>query len=110
MEAIFPGMITRLPEADIPFKGIRGWISQADDHQVVFMVIEPVGKVTEHAHGSQWGMVVEGEMELTIGGITNTYRKGDHYYIPHGVIHSAAFHTRTCVIDVFNEKHRYKPR
>jgi quercetin dioxygenase-like cupin family protein len=65
----FPEMITSLPEADIPFKGVRGWISQALDHQIVFMDIEPIGDVAPHSHGEQWGIVVEGEMELTIGSL-----------------------------------------
>lgn len=107
MEDKFPSIITRLPEADIPFDGIRGWISQAADHQVVFMEIEPIGEVAEHAHGSQWGIVVDGEMDLIIGGVKKTYRKGDHYYIPGGVIHSATFNTKTRVIDVFADKGRY---
>ena len=41
------------------------------------MEIEPIGKVSEHTHSAQWGIVVEGEMELTIGGATKTYKKGD---------------------------------
>lgn len=109
-EKIFPEMITNLPEADINFKGVRGWISQGKDHQIVFFDIEPVGKVSEHAHNAQWGMVIDGEMELTIGGITKTYKKGDSYYIPDGVPHSAVFKTRTRVLDFFADKNRYKPK
>lgn len=106
----FPGMITSLPEADIPFKGVRGWISQAPDHQIVFMDIEPIGDVAPHSHGEQWGIVVEGEMELTIGSKTKIYRPGDHYHIPEGVIHGAKFLTHFRVIDMFADKNRYKPK
>jgi len=28
--------------------------------------IDPIGEVPPHSHGAQWGVVVEGEMELTI--------------------------------------------
>jgi quercetin dioxygenase-like cupin family protein len=110
MASVFPGLIRQLPQADIPFKGIQGWISQGGDHQVVFMEIEPIGKVAEHSHGAQWGIVVEGEMKLTIGGITNIYRKGDHYFIPEGIIHSAEFDEKTYVIDFFADKQRYKSK
>ena len=63
----YPDFITALPQAQIPFDGVRGWISQADSHQVVFMDIEPIGAVSPHSHGEQWGIVVEGALELTIG-------------------------------------------
>jgi len=107
MDFSFPDLIKNLPEADIPFKGVKGWISQSDDHQVVFMELEAIGKVAEHKHGAQWGMVVEGEMDLTIGGKTKTYKKGDSYFIPYAVLHSAVFKKKTWVIDYFADKNRY---
>lgn len=107
---IFPDLIKKLPEADISFQGVKGWLSQADEHQIVFMEIEPIGKVPEHTHSAQWGIVVDGEMALTIDGVTKTYKKGDSYFIPEGVIHSAEFKTKTLVIDYFDEKERYKKR
>ncbi len=57
---------------------------------------------------SREGAVVEGEMSLTIGEKTRVYRKGDWYYIPEGVVHSATFLTRVNVIDVFDDPERYK--
>lgn len=108
MSKAFPELITKLPQADIPFTGVKGWISQGANHQVVFMEIEPIGKVAEHSHGAQWGIVVDGEMKLTIGGQTLTYRKGDHYFIPEGVLHSAEFSVKTLVIDCFADKERYR--
>lgn len=77
MKNPFPDIVTTLPEADIPFNGVKGWISQNIDHQVVFLEIEAIGKVAEHSHCAQWGIVVKGEMDLTIGGHTQTYAKGD---------------------------------
>ena len=103
----FPEPIKNLPEADIPFNGVKGWISQSDNHQVVFMEIDVIGKVAEHKHGAQWGVVFEGEMELTIGGVTKNYKKGDQYFIPAGVLHSATFNQRTYLMDVFADKERY---
>jgi quercetin dioxygenase-like cupin family protein len=108
--AAFADFITNLPEADIPFPGVRGWISQAKNHQIIFMDIDPIGEVAPHRHGEQWGIVVEGEMELTIGGETRRYRAGDSYHIPADVEHSATFPERVRVIDVFADVHRYRAK
>jgi quercetin dioxygenase-like cupin family protein len=107
---IYPKIIKNLPEADIDFKGIRGWISQGKDHQIVFFDIELIGEVTKHAHGAQWGIVIEGEMELTIGTTTKTYKKGDSYHIPDGAVHSAVFKRRTWALDFFADKGRYRAK
>jgi quercetin dioxygenase-like cupin family protein len=105
---IYPDIIKNLPKAEISFKGIKGWLSQGKDHQIVFFDIEPIGEVTEHSHGAQWGIVVDGEMDLTIGGETKTYKKGDSYFIPDNVPHSAVFKKRTLALDFFADKDRYK--
>ncbi len=108
--AAFPEFVTNLPEADIPFPGVRGWISQAPGHQIIFMDIDPIGEVAPHRHGEQWGIVVEGEMKLTIGGVTKTFSAGDSYHIPAGTEHGATFTTRVRVIDVFADVNRYRPK
>jgi quercetin dioxygenase-like cupin family protein len=107
---IYPAFIKNLPEADIGFKGIRGWLSQGKDHQIVFFDIEPIGEVTEHSHKAQWGIVIDGEMDLTIGGIKKTYRNGDSYVIPEGVLHSAVFKKRSLVLDFFADRDRYEAK
>ncbi len=107
----FPIFITNLSEADIQFKGVRAWISQGDNHQVVFFDIAACGEVTEHYHETpQWGVVVEGEMELTINGEPRVYRKGDEYHIPARAKHLARFRSRCRTVDFFCEKDRYSPK
>ncbi len=106
----YPEMIRGLPEIDIPIQGVRGWLLQGHEQQVVFFDIEPVGKIPPHSHCGQWGLVVEGEMALTIGDETRVYRKGDSYNIPEGVVHSATFLTRVQVIDVFDDPQRYSAK
>ncbi len=104
-------MIRDLPEADIEFEGVRGWIAQGDSHQILFFEMDPLGEVSEHSHESpQWGIVVEGKIALTINNTTTVYGSGDEYLIPAGAKHSAEFKTRVRVIDFFNEQERYKPK
>ncbi len=106
----FPELITKLPKADIPIDGVRGWIVQGRDQQVVFFDIDPIGEIPPHSHGEQWGIVVEGEMELTIGGETRRYGPGDSYHIPAGVVHGAKFLSHFRAIDVFADAHRYRAK
>ena len=104
----YPEMIQNLPEIEIPINGIRGWLLQSSNKQVVFFEIEPVGIMPDHSHCAQWGIVVNGEMELTTDDQTRIYRKGDSYFIPAGIVHSANFPTKVMVIDVFDDPERYK--
>jgi quercetin dioxygenase-like cupin family protein len=106
----FPEMIRRLPEADIPFHGVRGRLLQGEKHQAVFFEIEPIGAVSEHTHSAQFGVMLSGEMSLTFGGQTHRYRAGDRYFIPAGVPHSAVFHTPVRALDIFDEPARYRAR
>jgi quercetin dioxygenase-like cupin family protein len=109
-DSLFPEMITRLPEADIPVPGVRAWLLQAKDHQIAFFDIEPIGEIAPHSHGEQWGVVVEGEMELTISGETKRYGPGDSYHILPGAVHGAKFLSHFRAIDFFTDADRYKPK
>ena len=104
----YPSMIRNLPEIDIPIDGIRGWLLQSDGAQIVFFDIDPVGKMPDHSHCAQWGIMLSGKMKLTIGNDTKIYQRGDRYYIPEGIVHSAEFLTKVFVIDVFDDPNRYQ--
>ncbi|RJO68678.1 MAG: cupin domain-containing protein [Myxococcales bacterium] len=106
----FPAMIRNLPEIDVPLEGVRGRLLQGEGRQAVFFEIEPIGAIPEHSHGAQFGVVLEGEMSLTIDGKTRRYGRGDAYYIPAGVPHGAVFHTAFRAIDVFDEPARYRKK
>ncbi|MBX5326963.1 MAG: cupin domain-containing protein [Candidatus Bathyarchaeia archaeon] len=110
-EGVFPQVVTNLPEADVPVKGIRAWILQSERHQLVFFQMQPRVIVPEHSHDyPQWGLMIEGKMELTINGKTRIVEKGDEYVIPAKAKHSAKFRCMSRVMDLFSEKTRYKPK
>ncbi len=104
----FPDLIRDLPEVDIPISGVRGWLLQGEDKQMVFFDIDTNDPLPEHSHGEQWGLVLVGEMDLTISGETQRLGPGDWYFIPDGAVHTAIFHGRFQVIDFFADKDRYK--
>ena len=106
----FPEFIRRLPEVDSPLTSLRGWMLQTDQGLAMFYEIPDGVEVPEHAHGAQWGVVLEGSMELTIGGETKTYSRGDTYFVPDSVAHSAVIHPGFVGIDVFADAHRYTAR
>ncbi len=106
----YPEILRSLSEIDVPLKGVRGWLFQGENHQLVFLDIEPIGEIPEHSHGEQWGFVISGEMDLTIGGKTQRRKPGDWYHIPAGVPHSAKCITRVAAIDFFADKDRYSPK
>lgn len=108
MPNIFPNPILELPLADISIQGLKAYLSQGDTHQILFMEFSEDIEVPEHAHESQWGVVLEGKSELIIDGVHNIFKKGDHYYIPSGVVHSAKIYAGYADITFFNQPDRYQ--
>jgi quercetin dioxygenase-like cupin family protein len=104
----FPEPIKNLPEAEIPFNGITAHLSQAKNHQIVFMEFKKNVDVPEHSHSSQWEIVIGGKIEICIDGILYLYKKGDSFYIPAGVKHYAKVYAGYRSLTFFNEKERYK--
>lgn len=107
MNPIFPEPVVKLPEADIPLPGIKAYLSQGDDHQVIFMEFTTDVDLAEHSHQAQWGIVLEGRIDLRIGGVFRSYTKGDRYFIPAGVAHSGKIHAGYADITFFAQKDRY---
>ncbi|MBN1538217.1 MAG: cupin domain-containing protein [Anaerolineales bacterium] len=107
MSTIFPDPIRQLPQADIPMPGITAYLSQAENHQIIFMEFSQDVEVPEHAHESQWGVVLEGQIDLTMNGVEKTYRKGDRYFIPGGVKHTSKIYAGYADMTYFNQKDRY---
>lgn len=109
MNELFPKVVTNLREADIPLPGIKAYLSQSENHQIIFMEFSQDIELPEHSHAGQWGIVLEGQIDLVIDGKLYSFAKGDRYYIPEGVTHSGKIYAGYADMTFFNEKDRYKP-
>lgn len=106
----YPEFIRKLPEADLPIDGVVGRLLQGEKGQICFFDFEPGTEVPAHSHGHQWGVVLDGAFNLTIDGQARTVSKGDSYYVPAGVVHSAVFDQVCRVLDFFEDNDRYVPK
>lgn len=106
----FPPPIKNLPEAYIPLDGVTAFLSQSDDHQIVFIYFEKDTDVPEHSHASQWEIVIEGKVDLLMNGKYQIYKKGEHFFIPGGIKHSAKVYAGYHAVIFFAEKNRYKKK
>jgi len=105
----YPDFIKAFPSIDVPFPEdvVQTAVVQSEVGLVAFFTFLKDMKLPPHSHGAQWGTVVEGQIEFTIGGATRIYNAGDSYSIPAGVEHGALIKSGTRVIDVFEEADRY---
>ena len=110
MSKIFPEPILNLPEALMPLDGVKGYISQAENNQIVFMEFEKDVNIPEHSHGSQWEIVLHGKADVVINGKKKTYSVGDNFFIPANAPHSAKVYSGYASIAFFSDKNRYKPK
>ncbi len=106
----FPDIITRHPGAEIPINGVTSRLIQAGQQQFVFMEFDRDVEVPEHSHNAQWGVVLDGEIELTIDGQPKLLRKGDTYYIDKDVKHSAKIKKGYKDLTLFDQADRYKTK
>ncbi len=104
---IFPEPVLRLPQADIPLAGVSAYLAQSEHCQVIFMQFSQDVQLPEHAHAGQWGVVLEGQIDLVIGGVAASYRKGERYYIPAGTPHSGRIHAGYADVTFFDQVDRY---
>lgn len=107
-----PDIITGLPEVALPFPSttVKTHALKSDRGLLVFFEILQDVELPAHSHKGQWGTVLDGEIELTIGGETRVYRPGDCYDIPAGVVHSGRLPAGSKIMDFFEEPDRYPLR
>jgi quercetin dioxygenase-like cupin family protein len=108
MKKLLPPPILKLPEADVPLKGVKAYLSQSENHQIIFMQFSEDTEVGEHFHEAQWAVVLDGKIDLTIGGVKGTYTRGDQYFIPKGVKHSARIYAGYADATFFDQPDRYR--
>jgi quercetin dioxygenase-like cupin family protein len=106
--SIFPEAITNLPQADIPMEGVHAFLAQGAECQIIFMEFDKDVALQEHAHASQYGIVLEGKIELTIGEERKVYQKGERYYIPDGVRHFGKIYAGYADMTFFDQQDRYR--
>lgn len=105
---VFPKMILKLPEIDLPFEGAKGYLSQGDNYQIIFVEFKKDADIPEHSHKSQWEAVIAGKVDYMGEGKKITYNKGDWFFIPNGQKHAAHVYAGYASIMFFNERERYK--
>lgn len=105
----FPAFVRALPRADYAADGaaaIRGYVLSGSGVQVVFNENDEPVVFTPHRHAQSFGVVLAGECELVIDGVSTTYRAGDVYHVPGGVVHFARQSAGYKDIVVFHEPAR----
>ena len=110
MSNVFPKSILNLPEADVPFNGVKAYLSQGENYQIIFMEFEKDTDIPEHSHESQWEIVLEGKVDYWEDGVKYTYAKGDRFFVSKGKKHSAKVYAGYASVVFFNQKERYKKK
>ncbi len=106
----FPAWIGDLPEVDTPFEGLEGRLLSGPHGQTVFFLATRDLDVTPHSHGAQYGVVVNGRVELRVGGENRVLGPGDAYEIAAGEEHAARVEAGTALVEVFQEPDRYRAK
>lgn len=109
-KTIFPEIITKLPLADIELAGAVAHLFQGEEQQMIFMYSQEAKEVLEHKHEALWGVVLDGEIELKVEGKKNIYSKGDTFFIPENVPHSAKITAGYKDITFINKKDKFKKK
>ncbi|MFH1843686.1 MAG: cupin domain-containing protein [bacterium] len=106
----FPEFIKALPELEVPFEGVEGWLLQGEAKQVAFVHFEHETVVPEHSHAAQWELVIAGEVHLNISGEEKFYQAGQGFYVPAGVPHGAVVGAGFRSVIFFDQVDRYQAK
>jgi quercetin dioxygenase-like cupin family protein len=92
-----PARIRALPEFEGPFDAFRLTAEGAD----VLFATYPAGTVIEpHQHDTEnVGVIIRGELILSVAGEESRYRPGDWYHLPPGTEHAARFDHDTAEVE-----------
>ena len=105
-----PDFIMSLPALDLPIPEdvVETHAMRSDNRLTAFFIFHQDFELPPHSHKGQWGTILAGEAEFTIGGVVSTFRPGDSYDLPSGVEHSGRFKAGTIAFDVWEEPDRYQ--
>jgi quercetin dioxygenase-like cupin family protein len=99
----FADWMEQLTKVEV-WQGLNANVITGKSGQVGFFHATQEILVPEHSHAGQWGVVIEGTVELTIGGVLHVLKTGEHYNIPANVPHSAKVLAGSSFIDVWEGK------
>jgi len=86
------------------FPGVEIRTAAGTNLMLAVVRLEPESVVTDHSHPhEQMGILLEGKLEFTVGGVTRLLGPGDMWRIPGGVVHRVrALDQPAVAIDVFH--------
>ncbi|GGN63050.1 MULTISPECIES: cupin domain-containing protein [Novosphingobium] len=100
----YPDLIkSKLPAITHHVSGFAGYLLQGEHSQLVFSDFTGDFNAPDHVHGHHLGIVLEGEVEMTIEGETRIYGPGEYYIVAPGAVHSAKIEKGTKSIDIWFE-------
>lgn len=95
--AFLPPRIRALPEFEGPFDAYR---LAADGADVLFATYPAGTVIGTHRHDTEnVGVIIRGELILSVAGEETPYRPGDWYHIPPDTEHAARFEHDTAEIE-----------
>jgi quercetin dioxygenase-like cupin family protein len=86
------------------FPGVEIQTAAGTNLMLSVVRLEPRSVVTDHSHPhEQMGILLEGKLEFTVGGVTRLLGPGDMWHIPGGVVHCVrALDQPALALDVFH--------
>ncbi len=94
--------ISEIPERELA-KGIRGRYFHTNSTTIGYVDIDKGAILPAHSHiHEQTTQIMEGQLEMTIGGVTQVLKPGIITLIPSNVVHSARALTDCKVVDIFS--------
>jgi quercetin dioxygenase-like cupin family protein len=86
-----------LPAFEGPFDAFK---LEAQDCDVLFASYPKGTVIAPHDHETEnVGVITQGELILSVGGVERRYRAGDWYHIPARALHSARFEVDSSEIE-----------
>ena len=95
-------IISEIPERELA-KGIKGRYFHTNSTTIGFVDIEKGANLPAHSHfHEQITQILEGQLEMTIDGVTQVLEPGVITLIPSNLVHGAKALTDCKVVDIFS--------